>query len=103
MGSDSRSSRQGEAETKTVPPARESNPLPTASTIGAHASGSGGRVVRHATGNRSTVVRVHVGAEVFREDKIVIQMSARAKQVKPLGNLTCIEMGSREYVLVILD
>ena len=72
-------------------------------SFGAHASGFGGRVVRHATGNRSTEVRVHVEAEVFREDKIVIQMSARAKQVKPLGNLTCIEMGSWEYVLVILD
>ena len=55
----------------------------------------------HATGNRSTVVRIHVEAE--ERMKLFIQMSARAKQVKPLGNLTCIEMGSREYVLVILD
>ena len=34
---------------------------------------------------------------------LIIQMSAGAKQVKPLGNLTCIEVGSREYFLVILD
>ena len=58
-----------EAEIKIVPPARESNPLPTASTIGAHSSGISGRVVRHATSNRSTVVQIYVEAEVFREDK----------------------------------
>ena len=50
--------------------ARESNPLPTRPTIGAHASGFGGRLVRHVTGNRSTVVRIHVEAGSFHRGKV---------------------------------